>query len=84
MPTRNHWARCCAPTPCSRSAGCSSAPGSQPSAQLLRLFPSRSQPRRVTQVGYYRTYPAGNEIDRLGTFLGAPGCPVHPVTVRAR
>jgi hypothetical protein len=35
---------------------------------LLRLFPARSEPKWVEQFGYFRTYPAGYEIDDLGTF----------------
>ena len=45
-------------------------------ARLLRLFPARSKPKWVSTYGYYRTYPAGYEIDHLGTFPGA-GCPVR-------
>jgi hypothetical protein len=44
-------------------------------ARLLRLFPARSKPKWVSQYGYYRTYPAGFEIDHLGTFPGGGGCP---------
>lgn len=50
-------------------------------ARLLRLFPARSKPKWVSQYGYYRTYPAGYEIDHLGTFPGAAGCPVHTPAV---
>jgi hypothetical protein len=51
-------------------------------ARLLRLFPARSKPKWVSQYGYYRSYPAGYEIEQLGTFPG-PGCPVKsPVTAR--
>ena len=42
-------------------------------ARLLRLFPARSKPKWVSQYGYYRTYPAGYEIDRTS----APS-PVRP------
>ena len=45
-------------------------------ALLLRLFPARAKPKWVSQYGYFRTYPAGYEIDRLGTFrldLAPPG-----------
>ena len=45
-------------------------------ARLLRLFPARSKPKWVSTYGYYRTYPAGHQIDELGTFAGS-GCPVH-------
>ena len=44
-------------------------------ARLLRLFPARSEPRWVSSYGYFRTYPAGYAIDRLGTFPGGAGCP---------
>jgi len=37
-------------------------------ARLLRRFPARAEPKWVSQYGYFRTYPAGYEIDRLGTF----------------
>ncbi len=46
-------------------------------ARLLRLFPARSEPKWVSTFGYFRTYPAGYEIDQLGTFPGGAGCPVH-------
>jgi hypothetical protein len=49
-------------------------------ARLLRLFPARSKPKWVSQYGYYRTYPAGYEIDHLGTFPVGAGCPVHTQT----
>jgi hypothetical protein len=42
-------------------------------ARLLRLFPARSEPKWVSQYGYYRTYPAGYEIEQLGTFPGPAG-----------
>ncbi len=44
-------------------------------ARLLRFFPGRSKPKWVSSYGYYRTYPAGYEIDDLGTFPsgGSPG-----------
>ena len=48
-------------------------------ARLLRLFPARSQPKWVSTFGYYRTYPAGYDIDDLGTFPGGT-CPVHTPT----
>ena len=37
-------------------------------ARLLRLLPARSKPKWVSQYGYFRTYPAGYDIDHLGTF----------------
>ncbi len=37
-------------------------------ARALRWFPARSRPKWVSQYGYFRTYPAGYDIDRLGTF----------------
>ncbi len=46
-------------------------------ARLLGLFPARSKPKWVSQYGYYRTYPAGYDIDHLGTFPGGAGCPFH-------
>jgi hypothetical protein len=49
-------------------------------ARLLRFFPARSEPRWVSQYGYYRTYPAGYEIEHLGTFTGDAGCPVRTRT----
>jgi hypothetical protein len=49
-------------------------------ARLLRFFPARSEPRWVSQYGYYRTYPAGYEIEHLGTFPGDAGCPVRTRT----
>jgi hypothetical protein len=49
-------------------------------ARLLRFFPARSKPKWVSAYGYFRTYPAGYEIDDLGTRRGASraatGCPV--------
>ncbi|MCW2847379.1 MAG: L-aspartate oxidase [Marmoricola sp.] len=50
-------------------------------ARLLSLFPARSEPKWVSAYGYYRTYPAGYEIDHLGTFPGGAGCPVHRATL---
>ena len=52
-------------------------------ARLLRLFPARSQPKWVSSYGYYRTYPAGYEIDHLGTFPGGAGCPFHARTTES-
>ncbi len=46
-------------------------------ARLLRLFPARSKPKWVSTYGYYRTYPAGYDIDHLGTFPGGGACPFH-------
>lgn len=49
-------------------------------ARLLRFFPARSKPKWVSAYGYFRTYPAGYEIDDLGTFRGTfrgAGCPVR-------
>ena len=54
-------------------------------ARLLRLFPARSRPKWVSTYGYYRTYPAGYEIDHLGTFPGeavAPSAPPHRSPVK--
>jgi len=47
---------------------------------LLRRLPARSKPRWTRDFGYFRCYPAGYEIDRLGTFPGGAGCPVHVTT----
>jgi hypothetical protein len=52
-------------------------------ARLLRFFPARSQPKWVSQYGYYRTYPAGYEIDHLGTFPGGAGCPFRAGTAES-
>ena len=41
-------------------------------ARLLRFAPARSKPKWASQLGYYRTYPAGYDIDHLGTFPGRP------------
>lgn len=49
-------------------------------ARLLRLFPARSQPRWVSAYGCFRSYPAGYDIDHLGTFPGGGGCPFHAPT----
>ena len=49
-------------------------------ATLLRLAPARSRPKWVSTYGYYRTYPAGYEIEQLGTFRGADGTPARPDT----
>ena len=46
-------------------------------ARLLRLFPARSRPKWVSSYPYYRTYPAGFEIEELGTFAHGGGCPVR-------
>ena len=46
-------------------------------ARLLRLFPARSRPKWASDLGYFRTYPAGYAVDDLGTFAGGGGCPVH-------
>ncbi len=46
-------------------------------ARILRFFPARSKPKWVSTYGYYRTYPAGYQIDHLGTFPGGAGCPFH-------
>lgn len=49
-------------------------------ARLLRLFPARSEPRWVSAYGCFRSYPAGYDIDHLGTFPGGGGCPFHAPT----
>lgn len=46
-------------------------------ARVLRLFPARSAPKWVSQYGYFRTYPAGYDIEHLGTFPSAGTCPAH-------
>jgi hypothetical protein len=44
--------------------------------RVLRLFPARSQPKWVSGYGYFRTYPAGYDIEHLGTFpAGRPRSP---------
>ncbi len=43
-------------------------------ARVLRLFPARSRPKWVSTYGYFRTYPAGYDLERLGTFAGG-ACP---------
>lgn len=43
--------------------------------RLLRHAPSRSTPRWARDFGYFRSYPAGYDIDHLGTFPGGAGCP---------
>ncbi len=42
-------------------------------ARLLRLFPARSKPTWVSAYGYFRTYPAGYDLERLGTFPAQGG-----------
>ena len=32
------------------------------------FFPARREPKWVEEFGYLRTYPAGYDIDQLGTF----------------
>ncbi len=44
-------------------------------ARWLRHRPARSEPRWASDLGWFRTYPAGYDISGLGTF--APGCPVR-------
>jgi hypothetical protein len=41
-------------------------------ARLLRLFPARSRPKWVSGYSYFRTYPAGYDIEQLGTFPHRP------------
>lgn len=52
-------------------------------ARLLRLFPARSESKWVSLYGYVRTYPAGYEIDHLGTFQGGARCPFPGGTTEA-
>jgi hypothetical protein len=47
-------------------------------ARLLRLFRARAHPKWVSEYGYFRTYPAGYDIDHLGTFPGGASCPFRP------
>ena len=42
-------------------------------ARLLRLFPARSRPKWSSTYSSFRIYPAGYEIEDLGTFHPAPG-----------
>lgn len=44
-------------------------------ARVLRLFPARSRPKWVSTYGCFRTYPAGYDLDRLGTFPPGAACP---------
>ncbi len=37
-------------------------------ARLLRLFPARSSPKWVSTYSSFRTYPAGYDVEQLGTF----------------
>ena len=50
-------------------------------ARLLRFAPARSKPKWASQLGYYRTYPAGYDIDHLGTFPGGD-LPSTPTWIR--
>ncbi len=54
--------------------------GMRARARLLRLLPSRGRPKWASDFGWFRSYPGGYAVERLGTF--APGCPVSkPVSV---
>lgn len=44
-------------------------------ARVLRHLPARAEPRWASDLGWFRTYPAGYDVEGLGTF--APGCPAH-------
>jgi hypothetical protein len=46
-------------------------------ARLLAHTPSRRRPKRTRDLGRIRSYPAGYDLDDLGTFTPAPGCPVR-------
>lgn len=43
-------------------------------ARVLALLPSRGRPKWASDFGWFRSYPGGFAVERLGTF--APGCPV--------
>lgn len=43
-------------------------------ALVLRLLPSRGRPKWASDFGWFRSYPQGYDVDRLGTFA-----PVSPV-----
>ena len=45
-------------------------------ARLLRLVPGRARPKWASDFGRFRSRSDGYEIDRLGTFTPAAGCPV--------
>jgi hypothetical protein len=40
-------------------------------ALLIGRMPAREKPRYVRDMGYYRTYPQGFEVEQLGTFPSA-------------
>lgn len=40
-------------------------------ARLIARMPARAQPRYVRDMGYYRSYPEGFEVESLGTFPAA-------------
>jgi hypothetical protein len=42
-------------------------------AHVVRHLPARAEPRWASDLGWFRTYPAGYDVEGLGTF--APGCP---------
>lgn len=45
-------------------------------ARLLRLVPGRGRPKWASDFGWFRSRSSGYEIDQLGTFKPAAGCPV--------
>lgn len=45
-------------------------------AALLRHFPSRRKPKYIKDMARIRSYPDGFEVEQLGTFSPAAGCPV--------
>lgn len=54
--------------------------GMRARARLLRLLPSRGRPKFASDFGWFRSYPDGYEVDRLGVHAG---CPVAPRPVRS-
>ncbi|ROR92848.1 oxygenase MpaB family protein [Nocardioides aurantiacus] len=50
-------------------------------ARWLRHRPARSEPRWASDLGHFRTYPAGYDVAGLGTF--AAGCPAHGAATAA-
>jgi hypothetical protein len=49
-------------------------------ARVLRLLPGRGRPKWASDFGWFRSYPGGFAVERLGTFTPtaapAAGCPV--------
>ena len=47
-------------------------------AALIRRMPSRAKPKFARDLGYFRTYPAGYDIEKLGTFPAPVRLPGNP------